>query len=76
MKDYIKIAILKYPKLEKCNMCDRVKDIFYRADIFDYKNAEYIIGDLTLCKQCGDNLNKILGNENNLGEKIIKEFKF
>lgn len=76
MKKHVKLIILKYPKLAKCECCDRVKDIFYTANIMDFDDEDLIVGNINFCKQCGDNFNKILGNELNIGEKIIKEFKF
>lgn len=76
MNNHINIDILKYPRLQKCNCCNRVKDIFYQAKIKDFENDKFVVGDLDLCKQCGDNLNKIIGNELNLGESVVKEFKF
>ena len=42
----------------------------------EFENNEYILGDLGLCKVCGDNINSILGNKDNLGEKVVKEFTF
>lgn len=76
MQNFIIIDVLKYPRLQKCNCCNRVKDIFYQAKIKDFESENLIVGDLDLCKQCGDNLNKIIGNELNLGEHIVKEFIF
>lgn len=76
MKNYIIISIKKYPTLKKCECCNRVKDIYFIASIMDFEETEKIVGDLDLCKECGSNLNKILGNERPLGEKIIKEFTF
>ena len=76
MKDHITIDILKYPRLQKYQCCNRVKDIFFQAKIRDFENKKFFVGDLDLCKQCGDNLNKIIGNELNLGDEVIKEFTF
>lgn len=76
MKDFIKITILKYPTLKKCECCDRVRDIYFKLSIKDFDDPELITGDLNMCKQCGDNFNSILGNENKLGEKLVKEFTF
>ncbi len=73
---YIKISTLRYPSLKKCEICERVKDIFFRAVIKDYDNTDFETGTLDCCKECGMNLNKILGNEENLGESIVKEFTF
>lgn len=76
MKKYIKLVILRYPKMGKCECCDRVKDIYFKANIMDHDDPDLIVGDIQLCKQCGDNFNKILGNKLDLGEKIVKNFSF
>ena len=76
MNDYIKINVLRYQNIQKCSSCHRVKDIFYNAIIFDYEENDLQVGDMQLCKQCGDNLNLIIGNEAPLGEKVIKTFTF
>ena len=76
MKEYLNIELLKYPTVKKCECCDRVRDIYYRIDVKDFEDNNLIVGDLDLCKQCGDNFNKILGGKLNLGEKLIKEFTF
>lgn len=76
MKKHMELTILKYPSTKKCNCCERVKDIYYLLNVKDHENPDLIVGNLSLCKQCGDNFNKILGNELNIGEKIVKEFTF
>lgn len=76
MQESIKIELLKYPNLKKCECCERVRDIYYKLAILDYEESDYILGNLNLCKQCGDNFNKILGNKDKLGEKVLKEFTF
>ena len=76
MNEYLNIVLLKYQSTKKCECCDRVRDIFYRIDVKDHEDSSLIVGDLDLCKQCGDNFNKILGGRLNLGEKLIKEFSF
>lgn len=80
MNKYIKINMVKYPYTAKCECCNRVKDIFYKATIYSVEPEEqkhdFIMGDLDLCKNCGDNFSKALGNEIAPNEKVIKEFKF
>ena len=76
MKNHIKITLLKYPTLKKCECCERVRDVYYKTQILDFDDNDLIVGDLDMCKQCGDNMNKILGGELNLGEKLVKEFTF
>lgn len=76
MNNYIKLIVLKYPKMAKCECCDRVKDNYFKADIMDHEDNDLIVGSITLCKQCGENLNKILGNKMDLGDKITKSFTF
>lgn len=72
----IDITIRKFKALKKCGLCGRVREIFYKLSISDYKKMEVLAGELDLCKECGDNLNKILGNENEANEITEKEFIF
>lgn len=74
--EFIDITLLRYPRLQKCVCCNRVRDIYYKALIKDINNKELLVGDLELCKVCGDNLNKALGGELNADEKVVKEFTF
>lgn len=74
--EFIKINLLKFPKLAKCCCCNRVRDIYYKAMISDVSNKELIVGDLEFCKQCGDNFNRALGSEFDADQKVIKEFIF
>lgn len=80
MNKYIKINMVKYPYLAKCECCNRVKDIFYKAIIYSVESEEqkhdFIMGDLDFCKNCGDNFSKAIGNEEPPNELTIKEFKF
>ena len=73
---YITILPLKRPVLRKCECCGKVQDIYFRALIHDYENPELLVGEFSVCKSCGENLNKIIGNKEEIGTKIIKEFKF
>ncbi len=70
------IKVLRYPKLAKCSSCDRVRDIYYKALIYDVEDKKQIVGDLELCKLCGENLNTAAGNELKPGEEVIKTFNF
>ncbi len=75
-KDVFDIKVLRYPKLAKCSSCDRVRDIYYKALIYDVEDKKQIVGDLELCKLCGENLNTAAGNELKPGEEVIKTFNF
>ena len=68
--------MLKFPKLQKCNCCNRVRDIYYKTTILDTTNKDLVIGDLEFCKQCGDNFNRALGSKLDANEKVVKEFIF
>ena len=74
MKDYIKIQQLSRAVLKKCECCDKVQDIFYRVDILNYRNKDLLEGSLFMCRNCGSNFNKLLGNELEIEEKITKKF--
>lgn len=74
--EFIAINTLRYPRLAKCNCCNRVRDIYYMAVIYAVDNKETIVGDLELCKQCGDNFYRALGNDLDADQKVVKEFKF
>ena len=81
MNNNFKIEMLKFPHLGKCECCNRTKDIYYNVDIFyvdDEKKdgKKFLMGDLDLCKKCGENFSKAIGNEVAPNEKVIKEFKF
>lgn len=79
-KKYIDIKSLKRPVLKKCEMCDKVQEVYYKALIYDAETAGFIVGELSLCKQCGRNLHEIInkGNEDveELGEVVLQEFTF
>ena len=76
IKDRIIIATLRYPTIKKCEVCDRVKDIYFKAIIKDCENPEFEVGSLNCCKECGQNLNEILENKEKIGETVVKEFNF
>lgn len=70
------ITSLRHPTLKKCEVCDRVKDIYFRVVIKDNENPDFEMGNLNCCKDCGTNLNEILGNSEKVGESTIKTFSF
>lgn len=74
----IEIKQLRYPKLAKCSSCHRVRDIYYKAMIYDVEDNSSVVGDLDLCKLCGENLNHAVNGRDaeNPGGKIIKTFNF
>ena len=78
MIDNIEIKLLKYPKLAKCSSCSRVRDIYYKAIIYDVEDRKSIVGDLDLCKLCGENLHRGTSNNGGLGpgEQAVKSFSF
>lgn len=76
MKQYLDIQIMKYQSTKKCGSCDRVRDIYYNLIIKDYEDTDLIVANIGMCRQCGDNFNKIMGNQRNLGEKLVKSFEF
>lgn len=74
--EFIKISMLKFPRLQKCSSCNRVRDIFYKITLLDTQNKDLIIGDLEFCRECGNNFNRALGSELDADQKVIKEFTF
>lgn len=76
MKNYMEIQIRKYQSLKKCKSCDRTRDIYYNLIVKDVEDEDLIVSNMDLCRNCGDNFNKILGNERKLGEKLVKSFEF
>lgn len=76
MNDTIEIKILRYPKLAKCFSCSRVRDIYYKALIYDVDDKKSVVGDLDLCKVCGENLYRGQGGEKGGPTEIVKTFNF
>ena len=76
MNDIIEIKILRYPKLAKCSSCGRVRDIYYKALIMDVDDKKSVVGDLDLCKVCGENIHRGQGGESGGPTEVIKTFNF
>ena len=76
--DNIEIKILRYPKLAKCSSCSRVRDIYYKALLYDVDDKKSIVDDLELCKLCGENLHRSQGGDNlaGPGAEVVKSFNF
>ena len=76
MNKYVSINVLARPVYKKCSCCERVMDVFYQVNIKAVKRTNCIQGTLMFCKECGDNLNDALGNEEQANETVIKTFTF
>ena len=59
-KRCLRIATLAHTVYKKCECCDRVKDIYFKLNILDANQASLLVGDIDLCKTCGENLGDIL----------------
>ena len=59
-KKCLTIATLAHTVYKRCECCNRVKDIYFKLNILDATQASYLVGDLDLCKTCGQNLGDIL----------------
>lgn len=74
--EHVNILPMKKTNLRKCECCGKVQDIYFKALIHDFENKDILVGEFNLCKSCGQNFNKIIGNKEEIGTKVIKEFKF
>ncbi|NLJ41074.1 MAG: hypothetical protein GX352_05620 [Clostridiales bacterium] len=74
MNEFIEIKNLRYPKMAKCSSCKRVRDIYYKAMILDIDDRERIVGDLDLCKLCGENIARSQGEEVKGPDVLLKTF--
>lgn len=72
----IKISTRKFNQLKKCGLCGRVREIYYKMSVSDVENLELLAGELDLCYECGNNFNKILGNEFNADEVVVESWTF
>lgn len=76
MNKYIDINVLARPVYKKCSCCERVLDLYYQVNIKSFKRVNCLQGSLMFCKECGDNLNDVLGNETAANETVVKTFTF
>lgn len=59
-KKCLKIATLAHAVYQRCECCNRVKDIYFKLSVLDAAQAKYLVGDFHLCKVCGENFGDIL----------------
>ena len=52
-----------------------MKDIYFKLNILDAAEASYLVGDLDLCKTCGQNLGDILAMKVSTAN-VLTDFKF
>lgn len=71
----MQITTLAHTVYKKCECCNRVKDIFFKLSINDAKTGTFLVGDLDLCKTCGQNFGDIL-NIPISTESVLTDFKF
>ena len=74
-KKCLKVATLAHTIYKRCECCNRVKDIYFKLSVLDAAQATYLIGDLDLCKSCGENFGDILSIPID-SSKTITNFKF
>ena len=74
-KKCLKMTTLAHSIYRKCECCDRVKDIYFKFSILNAADAHFLVGDLDLCKSCGQNLGDIL-NIPVSTENVLTDFKF
>lgn len=60
MTQAMKIESLAQTVYKKCDVCDKVKDNFFKLSIYDAKTQSLLVGSLNLCKFCGENIGNIL----------------
>ena len=74
-KKCLQIATLAHTVYKRCECCNRVKDIYFKLSILDAAQASYLVGDLDLCKSCGQNIGDILSIKVST-ENVLNDFKF
>lgn len=75
MGKLVRIESFANTTFKKCECCDRNKDLYFQATIYDHKSPDRIIGGMKLCKDCGINLGAILDLDVS-AERTKNEFKF
>ena len=74
-KRCLRIATLAHTVYKKCECCDRVKDVYFKLNILDANQASLLVGDIDLCKTCGENLGDILSIKVST-ENVMNDFSF
>lgn len=75
MNELIKLETFAQVIYRKCECCGRVRDIFFRANIYDADTGNMLMGSIDLCKNCGENFGKIL-NQEVTTESVVTDFNF
>ncbi|HZW68986.1 MAG TPA: hypothetical protein VFF20_10385 [Pseudogracilibacillus sp.] len=75
MLEKLTITPLAQTVYKKCDCCGRVRDVFFKLNVYDSKTARMLVGDFSLCKTCGENFSEIL-NINVSTEHVVSEFTF
>ncbi|THB60601.1 hypothetical protein [Vagococcus silagei] len=71
----MKIESLAQSVYKKCDICNKVKDNFFKLSVYDAKTQELLVGSLDLCKFCGENIGDILNVTTEPGVTVT-EFDF
>lgn len=74
--DKLRIIPLAQPVYKKCECCGRVKDVFFKLNIFDSRTGTMLVGDIDFCKSCGENFSDILHMPLPDLEHVVMDFKF
>ena len=69
------MATLAHAVYQKCECCNRIKDIYFKLSILDAAQAKFLVGDLYLCKVCGENFGDILNIPID-SSSTLTDFKF
>lgn len=80
INELLPIELYKRPVYKKCESCGRVQNIFYHVTILDAATGDSIVGSLDLCRDCGNNLAKIIADASGTPDisegRVIQEFNF
>lgn len=74
-KRCLRIVTLAHTVYKKCECCDQVKDVYFKLNILDANQASFLVGDIDLCKTCGENLGDILSIKIST-ENVMNDFSF
>lgn len=60
MKEYLVITSYAQAVYRKCELCKRVKDVYYRLDVRNAESSSMLVGSLDMCKVCAQNMGEIV----------------
>lgn len=75
MDKLIKLETFSQAAYHKCECCSRVRDIFFRANVYDAKTGHMLVGSFELCKSCGENFGQII-NQDVSTDSVVTDFSF